>query len=193
TIAIQQRSTLPRNPRRIMTPPAPIKAALVTGAGRRLGRAIALGLAAEGWDIAVHYQRSREDAEALVGEINRLGRRATAVACDLADPAATSRLLEDCGRQLGPVSCLVNSAAVFEYDDIHSLDTARWDRQMNVNLRAPLLLARDFARQLPEGASGCIVNMLDQKVFNLNPDFLSYTLAKVALEGATRMLAVALA
>lgn len=176
-----------------MTPPAPIKAALVTGAGRRLGRAIALGLAGEGWDIAVHYQRSREDAEALVGEITKLGRRATAVTCDLADPVATSRLLEDCGRQLGPVSCLVNSAAVFEYDDIHSLDTARWDRQMNVNLRAPLLLARDFARQLPDGATGCIVNMLDQKVFNLNPDFLSYTLAKVALEGATRMLAVALA
>jgi NAD(P)-dependent dehydrogenase (short-subunit alcohol dehydrogenase family) len=101
--------------------------------------------------------------------------------------------LAECGHRLGPVGCLVNNAALFEYDSIESLDARKWERHMNVNLRAPLLLARDFAKQLPEGVVGCIVNMLDQKVFNLNPDFLSYTIAKIGLEGATRVLAMSMA
>jgi NAD(P)-dependent dehydrogenase (short-subunit alcohol dehydrogenase family) len=101
--------------------------------------------------------------------------------------------MSEIGRSLGPVCCLVNNAALFEFDNIGSLETAGWDRHMNVNLRAPVMLARDFARQLPDGLTGCIVNMLDQKVFNLNPDFLSYTIAKIGLEGATRVLALALA
>jgi NAD(P)-dependent dehydrogenase (short-subunit alcohol dehydrogenase family) len=169
------------------------KVALVTGASRRLGRAIALGLADDGWDIAVHYRSSRTEAEALAGEITGRGVKAAAIACDLGDASAVSGLLGDCNRALGPVACLVNNAALFEFDAIDSLDAARWDRHMDVNLRAPLLLARDFAKQLPQETTGCIVNMLDQKVFNLNPDFLSYTLAKVALEGATKMLALSLA
>jgi len=169
------------------------KVALVTGASRRLGRAIALGLADDGWDIAVHYRSSRPEAEALAREIAGRGVKAAAIACDLADAAATSRLLGECNRSLGAVSCLVNNAALFEFDDIHGFDAARWDRHLNVNLRAPMLLARDFASQLPAAVQGCIVNMLDQKVFNMNPDFLSYTMAKVGLEGATRALALALA
>jgi NAD(P)-dependent dehydrogenase (short-subunit alcohol dehydrogenase family) len=169
------------------------KVALVTGAGRRIGRAIAIALADEGWDVAVHYQNSRDEAQELVREIEGRGAKAAAIGCDLANATAVSGLLAECGRSLGPVSCLVNNAALFEYDDIASLDVARWDRHLDVNLRAPLLLARDFAQQLPAGATGCIVNMLDQKVFNLNPDFFSYTLAKVGLEGATRVLALALA
>jgi NAD(P)-dependent dehydrogenase (short-subunit alcohol dehydrogenase family) len=169
------------------------QAALVTGAGKRLGRAIALGLAAEGWNIAVHYHRSRAEAEAVAHEIAALGVKAAAVGCDLGDGQQAANLVAECGRALGPLSVLVNSAAVFEHDDLASLEPRRWERHLNINLRAPLMLAKDFAGQLPPGVTGCIVNMLDQKVFNLNPDFLSYTIAKVGLEGATRMLAMALA
>ncbi|HWA12567.1 MAG TPA: SDR family oxidoreductase [Burkholderiales bacterium] len=170
-----------------------IRRALVTGAGKRLGRAIALGLARDGWDIAVHYRHSRAEAEAVVGEIAALGRRAVAVACDLGDAVQAGRLVAQCNDRLGALSCLVNNASLFENDTLESLEPGHWDKHMNVNLRAPLLLARDFAKQLPGGATGCIVNLLDQKVFNLNPDFLSYTVAKIGLEGATRMLAMALA
>lgn len=169
------------------------QAALVTGAGRRIGRAIAIGLADDGWDVAVHYHRSKRDAETLASEIAARGVMAVAVGCDLGDANAVTGLLPECGRRLGPVGCLVNNAALFEYDSIESLDALVWERHMNVNLRAPLLLARDFAKQLPEGVVGCIVNMLDQKVFNLNPDFLSYTIAKIGLEGATRVLAMSMA
>jgi NAD(P)-dependent dehydrogenase (short-subunit alcohol dehydrogenase family) len=167
--------------------------ALVTGAGRRIGRAIAIGLADDGWDVAVHYHRSKHDAEALANEIAARGVKAVSVGCDLEDASALSKLLPECGRRLGPVRCLVNNAARFEYDNIESLDARKFERHVNVNLRAPLLLARDFAKQLPESVVGCIVNMLDQKVFNLNPDFLSYTVAKVGLEGATRVLAMSMA
>jgi len=167
--------------------------ALVTGAGRRIGRAIAIGLADDGWDMVVHYHRSKHDAEKLANEITERGVKAVAIGCDLEDANALSGLLPECGRRLGPVGCLVNNAALFEYDSIESLDARKWERHVNVNLRAPLLLARDFAKQLPESAVGCIVNMLDQKVFNLNPDFLSYTIAKIGLEGATRVLAMSMA
>jgi len=167
--------------------------ALVTGAGRRIGRAIAIGLADDGWDVAVHYHRSKHDAEKLANEIAERGVKTAPVGCDLEDAEALSQLLPECGRRLGPVGCLVNNAALFEYDSIESLDPRKWERHVNVNLRAPLMLARDFAKQLPANTMGCIVNMLDQKVFNLNPDFLSYTIAKIGLEGATRMLAMSLA
>ncbi len=167
--------------------------ALVTGASRRIGRAIAIGLAADGWDVVVHYHRSKHDAEALANEIATRGVKAVAVGCDLEDASALSELLPECGRRLGAVGCLVNNAALFEYDSIDSLESRKWERHVNVNLRAPLLLARDFAKQLPENVVGCIVNMLDQKVFNPNPDFLSYTIAKIGLEGATRVLAMSMA
>jgi NAD(P)-dependent dehydrogenase (short-subunit alcohol dehydrogenase family) len=169
------------------------RAALVTGAGKRLGRAIALGLAAQGWDIAVHFHRSRAEAETVAGEVCALGVRAAVVGCDLGEAGPTEDLVAECGRRLGPLSVLVNSAAVFEHDDLPSLEPRSWEKHLNVNLRAPLLLAKHFAAQLPQGATGCVVNMLDQKVFNLNPDFLSYTVAKIGLEGATRVLAMALA
>ncbi len=167
--------------------------ALVTGAGRRIGRAIAIGLADDGWDVAVHYHRSKYDAETLANEIAARSVKAVAIGCDLEDTEALSQLLPECGRRLGPVSCLVNNAALFEYDSIETLEARKWERHVNVNLRAPLLLARDFAKQLPENVVGCIVNILDQKVFNMNPDFLSYTVAKIGLEGATRVLALSMA
>jgi NAD(P)-dependent dehydrogenase (short-subunit alcohol dehydrogenase family) len=167
--------------------------ALVTGAGKRLGRAIALGLAGDGWDVAVHFRQSEAEAESLVKEIRRQGARAAAFGCDLGDAGETAGLVARCAESLGPLTCLVNNASLFEYDDLASLQPASWDRHMNVNLRAPLLLAQAFSRQLPDAARGCIINMLDQKLSNLNPDFLSYTVSKIGLEGATRLLATALA
>jgi NAD(P)-dependent dehydrogenase (short-subunit alcohol dehydrogenase family) len=169
------------------------RTALVTGASRRIGRALALALGEDGWDVAVHYHRSREDAESVVRELRAQGVHAMAIACDLADARAAAALVPDAARKLGPLSLLINNASCFQYDNLDSFDAGGWEGHQAVNVRAPLLLAQAFSRQLPQDSIGCIVNMLDQKVFNLNPDFLSYTLTKIALEGATRLLALALA
>ena len=167
--------------------------ALVTGAGKRVGRAISLALAAEGWDLALHFHRSQAETDELATEISALGVKAVAVRCDLGSADQVSGLIAECERRLGTPTCLVNNAALFEYDDLASLEPEKWQRHLDVNLLAPLLLAKAFAARIPDGTTGCIVNLLDQKVFNLNPDFLSYTIAKIGLEGATRVLALALA
>jgi len=169
------------------------RVALVTGAGKRIGRAISLGLAADGWDVALHFHRSQAQTDALAAEISGLGVKAVALRCDLGKADQVPGLIAECQRRLGAPTCLVNNAALFEYDDLASLETEKWHLHLNVNLLAPLLLARAFAAGIPDGITGCIVNLLDQKVFNLNPDFLSYTISKIALEGATRALAMALA
>ena len=167
--------------------------ALVTGAGKRIGRAISLGLAADGWDLALHFHHSQTETDVLASEILALGVKAAAVRCDLSRADQVSGLIAECERRLGTPTCLVNNAAVFEYDNLATLDADKWQRHMDVNLRAPLLLAKAFAARIPDGVTACVVNLLDQKVFNLNPDFLSYTIAKIGLEGATRVLAMALA
>jgi NAD(P)-dependent dehydrogenase (short-subunit alcohol dehydrogenase family) len=169
------------------------RVALVTGAGRRIGRAISLGLAADGWNLALHFHHSQSEADALAAEISALGMQAVPMSCDLGNADQVSVLIADCERRLGTPTCLINNAALFEYDDLASLEPVKWRRHLDVNLLAPLLLAKAFAAGIPDGATGCIVNLLDQKVFNLNPDFLSYTIAKIGLEGATRVLAMALA
>lgn len=169
------------------------RTALVTGASRRIGRALAVALGEDGWDVAVHYRRSRDDAESVVRELRAQGVHAMAIECDLADARAAATLVPDAARKLGPLSLLINNASCFQYDSPDSFDAGGWEQHQAVNVRAPLLLAQAFSRQLPQSTTGCIVNMLDQKVFNLNPDFLSYTLTKIALEGATRLLALALA
>jgi len=169
------------------------RSALVTGSARRIGKAIAMGLAADGWNVAIHHHQSEQAASQLAEELQTLGVRAAAVKCDLADAAAVTGLIGECERRIGPLSCLINNASLFEFDDPAGFDPATWEKHAAINLRAPLQLVREFAAQVPPDTVGCVVNMLDQKVFNLNPDFFSYTLTKVAMEGATRMLAMALA
>ena len=172
-----------------MTAPSPklptLKTALVTGAAKRLGRAMALALAGAGWDVVLHCRNSVEEAEALAAEIRRLGKRAQVVRADLAHEAEAENLVPAAARALGPLTCLVNNA-----------DTATresWDRHIETNLRAPLVLSQAFARQLPDGEPGNIVNMLDQRVWKPTPYFLSYTVAKMGLWTLTRTLALSYA
>ncbi|AWK85515.1 SDR family oxidoreductase [Azospirillum thermophilum] len=169
------------------------KAALVTGAGKRIGRAIALDLAAHGWDVAVHYLRSRADADAVVAEIAAAGGRAVAVAGDLERESEVEGLVPAAVERLGPLGLLVNNASVFERDEALDATRRSWDRHMEANLRAPFVLSQQFARQLPEGERGLIVNILDQRVWNPTPHFVSYTVSKMGLWALTRTLAMALA
>jgi len=169
------------------------RVALVTGAGRRIGRAIALGLARAGWDVAVHYRASEAEALRVVAEITALGRRAVALQCELADEAAVRALLPRAEAALGAVRCVVNNASLFDYDSATDFSAARLDAHMRANVAAPILLAQALHAATPAGAQSCVINLLDQKLSNLNPDFLSYTLSKAALHTATTMLAQQLA
>jgi len=172
------------------------RSALVTGAGKRIGRAIALALAAAGWRVAVHYNGSREDALATVADIRTQGGTAKAFDCDLADEAAVNGLIARVAAHFGRVDAVVNNAGVFEFDDAASFRGANLIAHLGPNLVAPIALARDLAAHLRErgqDARGVVVNLLDQKLWNYNPDFLSYTLTKAAMEAATTMLAQALA
>lgn len=169
------------------------KIALVTGGAKRLGRVIALELARAGWDIVVHYGKSRNEAERTVGEIGDLGRRAVALQCELSNETAVRELLPRANELLGPLSCIVNNASLFDYDAAADLTQARLDRHMHINLAAPIMLASALHAATPEDGQAVVINLLDQKLYNLNPDFLSYTLSKAALNSATVMLAQALA
>jgi NAD(P)-dependent dehydrogenase (short-subunit alcohol dehydrogenase family) len=165
--------------------------ALVTGAARRIGRALALEAAKAGYAVAVHHRDSTEDAASLVAEIEAAGGKAIALAADLSDRAACQGLIEQASA-LGPVSLLVNSASQFSDDRFGDLGED-WDEHFEVNLRAPVFLAQAFANRLPADHDGLIVNILDQRVWRPNPQFFSYTLTKVALWAATRTMAQALA
>ena len=174
-------------------PSAIPRAALVTGGAKRLGRAIALGLAEAGFDIAIHYGGSAEAAAETAEAIRGLGRRAVTLRADLGLEAETAALLPDATAALGPVGVLVNNASTFERDEWDDASRESWDRHLEPNLRAPFLLAQAMARALPAGAEGLVLNMLDQRVWSLTPHFTSYTLSKAGLWALTRTLALALA
>jgi len=174
-------------------PTALPRVALVTGAGRRLGRAIALGLARAGWDLALHYRHSEQDAIATRDAILALGRRAVLLQCDLADDAAVRLLANSAIDALGTLTCIVNNASLFEYDSATDFSPALLNAHMAANVTAPVLLAQALHAATPQGEQAVVINLLDQKLYNLNPDFLSYTLSKAALHAATTMLAQALA
>lgn len=164
-------------------------AALVTGAGHRIGRAIALRLAQAGFDIAIHYRSDVAAAAAVVSAVQALGRQGVALHADLSDEAAARNLVALAAEALRPLNVLVNSASAFEDDRAGCLGRATWDRHFETNLRAPLVLAEAFAEQAQDGAS--IINILDQRVWKPTPQFFSYALSKSALWSATRMLAQA--
>lgn len=176
-----------------MNPSSSTRVALVTGAAKRIGKHIALTLAQRGWDVAVHYGQSAIEAAQVVQEIQALGRRAVALHADLADEAAVRQLLPQAIAALGAVHCVVNNASLFVEDDASSFTQQRLDQHMHANLAAPILLAQALYAATPEGQQSCVINLLDQKLYNLNPDFLSYTLSKAALQCATTTLAQALA
>ena len=168
-------------------------AALVTGGGKRIGRAIALALGRAGWNVAVHYNGSRRDAEAVVREIRAMGRTAAAVGADLAREKDVAGLVAKAAKTVGTLTCLVNNASVFERDEALTTTRKGWDRHMEVNLRAPFVLIQNFARQCPRGREGNVINLIDERVWNLTPHFVSYTLSKSGLWSLTRTLALALA
>ena len=171
----------------------PIKTALVTGAGRRIGRSIALDLARHGWSVGVHYRTAAAEAAETVSEIQALGMRAIALEADLARDAEALGLVDRAKAALGPITCLVNSAAQFEPDSVESATRASWDFHLETNLRAPFVLTQGLARQLPAEEPGNVIHLLDQRVWNLTPFFVSYTVSKSALWTLTRTLALALA
>ncbi|MCG7391871.1 SDR family oxidoreductase [Microvirga sp. ACRRW] len=170
------------------------KIALVTGGAKRIGRSIVEHLVREGYGVAIHCRRSTDVAEEMARNIKTNGGHAVVVKGDLADASAVDRLVDDAVKGLGtPLTLLVNNASEFEPDEVETLTQDRWDRHFAVNLRAPMFLARDFARQLPPDRQGSIVNIVDQRVWKLTPQFFSYTLTKAALFTATQTMAQALA
>jgi NAD(P)-dependent dehydrogenase (short-subunit alcohol dehydrogenase family) len=177
--------------------------ALVTGAAKRLGRAMALELAAQGHDVAIHYAGSAEAAEDTAAEIRALGRAAVTLQADLTVEAETQALLPRAAEALGqPLTVLINNASIFEYDNIESATRDSWDRHLESNLRAPFVLTQALAAQVPHAepdengeplAQGLVVNMIDQRVRKLTPEFMTYTIAKMGLWAFTRTAAQALA
>ena len=167
-------------------------AALVTGAGKRVGKALALSLADAGYDIAAHYRSSKAEVEDTLAQVKAKGRNGVALQADLSRETETAALTPAATQALGPLTLLVNSASVFEHDDIASMTRQSWDMHMETNLRAPLKLAQDFAAQAESGRNNLIVNIIDQRVLKLTPQFLSYTLSKAALFTLTKTLAQAL-
>jgi NAD(P)-dependent dehydrogenase (short-subunit alcohol dehydrogenase family) len=168
------------------------KTALVTGAGRRIGADIARALAREGYGLALFAHASLDGAKSLAAEIVARGGVARAWRADLADPQTAQAVFAEAAASLGPIELLVNSAAAFEDDAIDRLDLSVWRRQFAVDLESPVFLISAFAAALPPGREGAVVNIVDQRVLKLTPEYLSYTLAKSALWTATRTLAQAL-
>ncbi|WP_158747211.1 SDR family oxidoreductase [Acidisphaera sp. L21] len=167
--------------------------AIVTGGAQRLGRSIAMALAAAGHPVAIHCRGSRNAAEATAADIRTAGGRAAVITADLAQEAETAALIAEATAAVGPIGILVNNASVFERDEWDSADRASWDAHIEPNLRAPFVLSQAFARALPPNAEGLIVNMLDERVWSLTPHFVSYSVSKAGLWALTQSLALALA
>ncbi len=169
------------------------KVALVTGGAKRLGRAIGLALASQGFAIAIHCRDSVAEAEGLAGEIQATGGRAAVVRADLAREAEVVGLVALAEAALGPVGVLVNNASNFERDEWDDATRESWDAHVEPNLRAPFVLIQHFAQALPHGARGLVINMIDQRVWSLTPHFVSYTVSKAGLWALTQSMALALA
>lgn len=169
------------------------RAVLVTGGAKRIGAAIVRALAEDGWAVLLHYRRSEAEALRLAHELQQGGLRCLPIKADLGRPEEIDALVPRCLDLVGRLDCLVNNAAHFAYDSLASVTWESWQAHLTPNLAAPVFLAKHFAAALPPEREGAIINLLDQKVRNINPDFLSYTIAKVGLDGLTTILAMALA
>ena len=177
----------------IPVPPAIPRAALVTGGGRRLGRAIALALAGQGFGVAIHARAGGVEAEQTAADIRALGVAAIVLTGDLANEAAVAALVPAAQAALGPLGVLVNNASTFERDEWHDATRDSWDAHLEPNLRAPFVLMQHFAHALPAGAEGAVINLLDQRVWSLTPHFVSYSVSKAGLWALTQSMALALA
>jgi NAD(P)-dependent dehydrogenase (short-subunit alcohol dehydrogenase family) len=166
--------------------------ALVTGAARRLGRAIAVELAKSGHDIAIHYRSSQTEAKELEREIEALGRKSVLVDADLSDEGQVRSIMPRARALTGTVTALINCASIFEDDRFDTATRKSWDKHIETNLRAPMVLMQDFAAQLPSDGQGAVVNIIDQAVLNLTPQFMSYTISKAGLWTLTQTMAQAL-
>ncbi len=166
-----------------------MKNVLVTGAAKRLGRAIALDLGSAGWNVAIHYNGSAADAEEVAAEIRAKGMKAALVQADFAREQETAAVVPAAAKAIGPLTALINSASLFENDDWRTATRQSWDDHMEANLRAPFLLAQMFAKQLPREEKGNIINIIDQRVLKPTPQFLSYSLSKAGLYWLTTTLA----
>lgn len=188
-VKLDARRRLPHSARAMSLP----KTALVTGAAKRIGRAIALDLARQGFAVGVHYHQSKDDAEAVVAEIQHMGVKAAAIRADLSREKEFSTLVGQTEAALGTLGVLVNNASAFERDEALTASRATWDMHIETNLRAPFVLTQELARRLPNGAQGQVINLIDERVWNLTPHFTSYTVSKAALWTLTQTLALALA
>lgn len=169
------------------------RVALVTGAGKRIGRAVALSLAQSGWAVGVHYNESAGEAQEVVDLICKSGGAAATIQGDLSNPAAVDEIVPKTRDALGAPTCLVNNASLFVGDELGALDRTLWDKHLDINVQAPVFLTQAMSNQLPVGAQGNVINIIDQRVWKLTPLFFSYTISKSALWTATRTLAQALA
>lgn len=167
--------------------------ALVTGAGERIGAAIALALAQAGHAVIVHYRNNGAGAQRIIAQIQAAGGQATALRADLADRNQRANLIAEAAKFFGPLTTLINNASIYQRDSARDLDEALWDAHFAIHAEAPAFLSRDFAAQLPEGATGNIINIIDERVLDLSPAYFSYTLSKSVLWTMTRTLAQSLA
>tara|TARA_B100000700_G_scaffold310112_1_gene390280 strand:- start:390 stop:1139 length:750 start_codon:yes stop_codon:yes gene_type:complete len=166
---------------------------LITGAATRVGKAIALHFAEKGWNIAIHYFRSRSKAQELKKIIEKNFVKVILIKADLKNPKQVEKIMRIAKKKLGNIDCLINNAALFEKDDISNFSNEKWNDHMNINLLAPAILTKQFAKQAPKKKVSNIINIIDQRIFNLTPYFMSYTISKSGLQTLTKTMAMRLA
>ncbi|PPR76806.1 MAG: 3-oxoacyl-[acyl-carrier-protein] reductase FabG [Alphaproteobacteria bacterium MarineAlpha2_Bin1] len=169
------------------------KTVLITGGAKRIGKAIALDFAEKKWNVAIHYNKSTDEAEDLAKKINKKGVSALVFQADLSIGDQSEELMKNVVSKMGNINCLINNASIFERDEVKDVNLELWDNHINSNLRAPVLLTKYFDKQLPKNFDGNIINIVDQRVWNLTPHFISYTLSKTGLWNFTQISALALA
>lgn len=169
------------------------KIVLITGAAKRIGKEIAIAMAENSWNIALHYNSSKAEAEQTLKHIKSIGVNACVIKADLTSEKQLSSIMPQVHKKLGRVSCLINNASVFQNDNIANVSAESWHKNMAVNLYAPTILSQEFAKQLPDKTQGNIINMLDYTVLRYPENFLSYTASKSGLWTLTQQLALALA